>query len=71
MKSLEWTPTQYDCILRKRGNLNRERDTHAEEHHVKMKARGGVMLLEAREQWLLPVDHQRFTGRGMERFFPH
>ena len=70
MKFLERTLTQYDCVLIK-GKFGQKKDTHTGEQHVKMKARGGVMLLEAREHWLLPVNHQRFTGRGTEQFFPH
>ena len=68
MKSLERILTQYDCVLIKRGNLDRKK---GHSHRGTPREDEGQRWSDASRSWLLPVNQQRFTGRGTEQFFPH
>ena len=59
-------PARLVDVLIKKGNLDTE--THTE-HHAKMKAETGVMLLEAKESQGLPENHQ-LAGERQRRDSP-
>lgn len=69
MRSRGWTPIHYDMCCKKKGSFNTETDTHREKtvwregERVKMKARIGVMRLQATEHQGKLANHQKVGER--------